>query len=145
MKAANVPEERRGEPGAGVVWTFVALGPDSNVAVPWLAGNRGAGTATELLIDVQRRLANRVPLTSDGRGVHLKAIANAFGIDVDSARLVKHYGSGPEGERRYSPTTCLGTEKSRKVVGCPHPSKISTSAVERRTSRCECRSGASPA
>lgn len=130
MKAANVPEERRGELWTGDVWTFVALDPDSKLAASRLVGDRGAGAATEFLIDVQRRLANRVQLTSDGHGVYLNAVANTFGIDVDYAMLVKHHGADPEGDKRYSPAKCLGTEKS-KVVGCPDPSKISTSAVER--------------
>jgi hypothetical protein len=37
------------------------------------------------------RLANRVQLPANGHRVYLSGVLGAFGIDVDYARLVKHY------------------------------------------------------
>ena len=42
-------------------------------------------------------------LTTDGLGVYLSAVEDAFGADVDFSQLIKLYGSEPEGEKRYSP------------------------------------------
>lgn len=131
MKAANVPDERKGELGVGDVWTWVALDADNKLAVSWLVGTRDAGAATDLLIDVQSRLANRVQLTSDGHGAYLLAVSNTFGIDVDYAMLVKLYGAAPDAETRYSPGKRIGTERTT-VVGCPDPEHVSTSYVERQ-------------
>jgi hypothetical protein len=45
--------------------------------------------------------------------------------------LVKLYGQGTEGERRYSPPVCLGAIPT-VVTGRPDPDHISTSFVERQ-------------
>jgi hypothetical protein len=42
------------------------------------------------------RLANRVPLTSDGHKAYLEAVEGAFGADVNYAQLVKLYGATSE-------------------------------------------------
>jgi hypothetical protein len=80
------------------------------------------------MMDVADRLANRVQLTTDGHGAYLSAVVGAFGIDVDYAQLVKHYGesgnvAGPE--RKYT-----GISK-RRVVGQPIKAFVSTSYVEK--------------
>jgi len=43
---------------------------------------------------------------------------------------VKIYGQSPEGQRRYSPPECIGTEK-REIMGEPDPDQVCTSHVER--------------
>ncbi len=47
--------------------------------------------------------------------------------------LIKVYG-GEQTETRYSPAECLGTLKER-IVGNPDRELVSTSYVERQTSR----------
>jgi hypothetical protein len=78
-------------------------------------------------------MANRIQLTSDGHGAYLKAVDDAFGVDVDFSQLVKIYGNpgGDTPEKRYSPGECCGTKKKR-VVGRPDEKHISTSFVERQ-------------
>jgi hypothetical protein len=44
--------------------------------------------------------------------------------------LIKHYGSPPQSETRYSPAVCTGAEKM-PVTGNPDSKHISTSYVER--------------
>jgi IS1 transposase len=44
--------------------------------------------------------------------------------------LVKHYGTPPQSETRYSPAICTGAEK-RPKIGNPDAKHISTSYVER--------------
>ncbi len=63
--------------------------------------------------------------------MYLSAVEDAFGGDVDYAMLQKIYGGGPtDSEHRYSPATCLGSEK-RAIQGNPNPHHVSTSYVER--------------
>src|ERR1700722_904383 len=89
-KAKNVKPEHFENGGyAGDVWTFVAIDADSKLVISWLAGRRDAGFATDILRDVQRRLSNRVQLTTDGHKMYLEAVPDAFGGDVDFAQLVK--------------------------------------------------------
>ena len=45
--------------------------------------------------------------------------------------LVKLYGADPQGDKRYSPSQCLGTE-THIIKGNPEPKQISTSFVERQ-------------
>ena len=44
--------------------------------------------------------------------------------------LVKVYGKDPEGERRYSPATCIGAQKLQ-IMGSPEMAHVSTSFAER--------------
>jgi hypothetical protein len=45
--------------------------------------------------------------------------------------LVKIYGADPTGEKRYSPTECIGAVKHR-IEGNPDPKHVSTSFAERQ-------------
>jgi IS1 family transposase len=130
MKAKTVPEERRGEPGIGDVWTWTALDPDSKLMCAWLVGDRSPEDAEVFMTDLAGRLANRVQITTDGFPGYVSAIAAAFGSKVDYAQLVKEYGADPKEERRFSPPVVL-SESVRVVNGSPDESKISTSYVER--------------
>jgi IS1 family transposase len=130
-KAKNVPEDKQGKFGYGDIWTFTAIDADTKLVPSWSVGVRDADCAYDFISDLKARLANRVQLTTDGHGMYLEAVENAFGSEIDFAQLVKRYGQDPEPERRYSPAKCLGADK-RIVVGNPDTSKISTSYVERQ-------------
>jgi IS1 family transposase len=132
-KRANLAKAKAAPEGAGDAWTWTAIDADSKLIVSYLIGGRDAGAAQDFMHDVAERLANRVQLTTDGHGFYLNAVLGAFGIDVDYAMLVKHYGptvdaAGPE--RKYSPGECCGTSK-RRVLGKPIKAFVSTSYVEK--------------
>jgi hypothetical protein len=63
--------------------------------------------------------------------MYLMAVPDAFGEGVDYAKLVKIYGNDPEGQKRYSPAQCLGTERV-EVIGSPDSAHISTGFIERQ-------------
>ncbi|MBI4595084.1 MAG: DDE-type integrase/transposase/recombinase [Candidatus Tectomicrobia bacterium] len=130
-KAKNVPEEHAGQFGYGDVWTFTAIDADTKIIPCWLVGQRNLETATEFINDLKERLSNRVQLTTDGHRMYLEAVERAFGADIDFAQLVKLYGPEPEGQKRYSPSECLGAEK-HVIQGKPDKADISTSYVERQ-------------
>jgi hypothetical protein len=63
--------------------------------------------------------------------MYLTAVADAFGNQIDYAQLVKVYGNDSEGQKRYSPAQCLGTQLI-EIIGKPDQDDISTSYVERQ-------------
>src|ERR1700744_890941 len=120
-KRATLKTAKAAPEGAGDAWTWTAIDADSKLIVSYLIGGRDADAAQDFMHDVADRLATRVQLTTDGHGAYLSAVLGAFGIDVDYAMLVKHYGdtagiSGPE--RKYSPGECCGASK-RRMIGRP--------------------------
>lgn len=131
-KAKNVtPKIADRVVGAGDVWLWVAIDPESKLVPCWYLGDRGASAALSFVHDLRDRLSNRVQLTSDGHRVYLEAIETAFGSDVDYAMLVKIYGEPREKEAIYSPAECISTRLA-VITGNPDPKHISTSMVERQ-------------
>ena len=130
-KKRNVETAKAAPEGAGDVWTWTALDPDSKLIVSYLVASRDAPSANVFMQDVADRLVNRVQLTTDNLRAYLDAVEDAFGGDIDYAKLVKLYGDSPEPKGRYSPAQCTGTRKSR-MMGQPDPAHISTSHVERQ-------------
>lgn len=125
------PEIAEKTPGAGDVWTFVAIEAQTKLVLGWLIGRRDAGDATEFLRSVADRISGRIQLTTDGHRMYLSAVEDALGSDIDYSMLVKLYGAASDGETRYSPATCIGC-KAETIVGDPDPKHISTSYIERQ-------------
>lgn len=130
-KEKNVPADKVGELGHGDVWTWTGIDADSKLAISYYVGRREAEDAQAFMRDLASRLANRVQLTTDGHAPYLRAVKDNFGLDVDFAQLIKHYGKDyREGRQWYSPPLCTGTDV-RIRIGDPDVSQISTSYVER--------------
>ena len=118
--------------GAGDIWTWAAIDPDSKLIPAWFIGNRDAGCAYHFIHDLADRLAHRVQLTTDGHKAYLNAVEDAFGSEIDYAMLIKIYGNTAEGgEVRYSPAVCMGAKKAA-ISGSPDFKHVSTSMVERQ-------------
>ena len=131
-KEKNVPADCKGILGFGDVWTWTAFCSDTKLIISYHVGFRDAQDALHLTDDLQKRLANRVQLTTDGHKAYLVAVEESFGGDIDYAMLVKLYGApqGSGNERRYSPAECTGSRKKR-IIGDPERKYVSTSHVER--------------
>ncbi|MGE0552939.1 MAG: IS1 family transposase [Gemmatimonadales bacterium] len=124
-------QKRARRQGDGDIWTFTAIDADSKLMITWLVGARNTENATEFMIDLRGRLANRIQLTTDGHTMYLPAVERAFGWNgVDYAMLVKTYGQATDDARRYSPPVCTGAFKEW-VMGKPDEDLVSTSYVER--------------
>ena len=130
-KGKNVPEDKKNQFGFGDVWTWVAIDADTKLIPCWHVGPRNSKAAKIFIDDLAGRLANRVQLTTDGHNPYLEAVENAFGNDIDYARLIKIYGEDPSKEKRYSPSRFVEA-KCSTVTGNPDKSQISTSIVERQ-------------
>jgi IS1 family transposase len=131
-KAKNVQTAKAAPDGAGDTWTWTALDADSKFMVTWWVGGRSIDTGLFFMRDLASRLANRIQLTTDGHGVYLHAVRDAFGGDVDFAQLIKIYKETGESVRgRYSPSECIGA-KAKVVTGDPDLDHVSTSFAERQ-------------
>ncbi|HET9197623.1 MAG TPA: IS1 family transposase [Solirubrobacterales bacterium] len=128
-KQKNVPEQFKGTPGYGDVWTFTAICADTKLAPSWLVGERTKYDATYFLEDLASRMAGRIQLSTDGHSMYESSVYQAFRNDVDWAVIQKNYAADPSG--KYSPPVCTGT-KRRPMKGDPDPDRISTSYVERQ-------------
>lgn len=129
-KQKNVPKKLKNEFGYGDIWTWTAICADTKIIPSWVVGLRNAEYAEAFISDLAERLENRVQLTSDGFRLYVDAVEESFGSDIDYAQLIKLYGNTSEGQKRYSPAACTGTQKNR-IAGTPDKKKISTSYVER--------------
>jgi len=131
-KQKNVPEQFKGTPGYGDVWTYTAICADTKLVPAWMVGEQSADDAEVFLLDLAGRMANRIQLSTDGNRIYESIVHRAFGHDVDWAMLQKIYRTDPRHPQgRYSPPVCTGT-KTTVLKGDPNPDRISTSYVERQ-------------
>jgi IS1 family transposase len=129
-KQKNVPEEFKGTPGHGDVWTFTAICADTKLVPSWLVGERTSDDAEVFLTDLASRMAERIQLSTDGHRMYEGTVGPAFRHQVDWAQIHKVYASGGE-PGKYSPAVCTGTKRLTRK-GDPDPDRISTSYVERQ-------------
>lgn len=129
-KERNTSEAKKAE-GAGDAWIWSCIDQDSKLVVSWVVGIRGASEASWLVHDVRTRVHGRVQVTTDNLTKYRIPMQEAFGQDVDYARIRKVFGKdydSPAG--RYSPPKCVGCRRER-VRGNPNRKHITTSHIER--------------
>ena len=134
-KAKNVPEQHRGTPGYGDVWTWTALCADTKLVPSWLVGERTTEDGIAFMHDLRGRLAEpRVQITTDGLKAYREAVGATFGEASTSRNSSRSTAWTRRSEarsgataRRWSPA-----RRSRSSQGDPDPGEISTSYVERQ-------------
>jgi hypothetical protein len=142
-KQRNVSEGTMAE-GWGDAWTRTALDADSKVMVSYLVGQRGFAWAKTFMEDVASRINSRGQITTDGHRAYVGAIEGVFGMDVDYAMLIKHYGDPTRPGTRYCPGEVIGT-KTVQVTGNPDLSALAHRMWSGRILQCACRCGDSRA
>ncbi len=132
-KQTNVKTAKAAPEGAGDAWTWTAIDADTKLVAAWMIGPRDSSVAYDFMMDLSKRLAYRVELTTDGLKAYLEAPEVAFGSNIDYAQLVKIYGAAAsvDPERKYSSENFCGT-KVTTLTGDPDSKHISTSYVERQ-------------
>lgn len=129
-KAKNVKGAKAAPKGAGDVWTWVAIDPETKLIPVWHVGDRSASSAYKLMLNLSKRVTRRLQLSTDGHRAYLIAVDAAFAFKpIDFAQVVKIYGGGDEG--KYSPGDFVG-ETITVVSGNPDLELASTSHVERQ-------------
>ncbi|MDE0247852.1 MAG: IS1 family transposase [Gammaproteobacteria bacterium] len=126
-KRLNARHEHQGD-----IWTFTAIDPDTKLMVSWFVGDRSEESAIHFMADLADRLAGRVQISTDGHGMYLTAIREAFGHRVDYGQVVKDFRRAPPepGNEKYSPPGVKAVRK-RRLIGDPDMDRVSTSIVER--------------
>ena len=132
-KQKNVPEEYKGTPGYGDVWTWVAIDADTKLVPSWLVGERTLSDAYAFIADMRSRIdpSNRIQLATDGLRLYIDVVGSLFRDNIDYAVLHKLYGCDVGAERTYSPSVCTGTGL-RVIAGKPDLNEAGTSYVERQ-------------
>ena len=130
-KKKNVPDDKRGQFGYGDVWTWTAICEDSKLVPSWHVGNQEEESAIAFISDLQKRMNNRLQLTTDGNTTYIDAVWDAFGDNIDYMQLQKAYGVERNEQGKYSPQKCTGIKKE-KMLGFPNLDKANTSYVERQ-------------
>ncbi len=121
------------DPQLGDVWTFCAIDAETKLVPSFKVGKRDHLTANAFVSDVASRLKNRPQISSDSLRAYLKAVENAFGMDVDVGMVIKNYGTDRgehHQERRYSAPEVTSMQKI-EVLGWPDRDLMSTNHIER--------------
>lgn len=113
---------------AGDVWTWLVMCAETKLIPVWRVGNRKTKMGLALMRDLEQRLRYVVQLTTDGHSPYLDAVEEAFGREIDYARIVKNHNA------KKSRKDSNGTDyiSMYRVEGEPDPVHISTSYVERQ-------------
>jgi hypothetical protein len=81
--------------------------------------------------DLERRVDNRVQISTDGLPSYIRAVEDAFGSKVDYDQVVKFYDAEPVRPGHYAPLKVSNVEKE-VIEGNPDMRTLSTSIVERQ-------------
>ena len=112
VKQKNLQDAVAAPDKAGTVWTWTAIDAETKLIISWhVSETRDVEPATQFMLDLSSRLANRIQLTTDGHIPYIEAVARAFGTNVDFAQNIK------------------GQKETR--VGVPDEEHIGTSYMER--------------
>lgn len=117
----------------GDQYSYVGMDADTKAIIAYLVGKRNNQTTIAFALDLRSRVTSNPQLTSDGFHPYVKAIAIAFGREVDYAQLIKMYRANcsVEAKVRTAPATVVETEKEI-IFGDPDLGRVSTSYVERQ-------------
>ncbi len=124
------PSKRDDSEGIGSVWTWCAIDADTKLVPTFMVSDRSQAAANAFVADVASRMAYRVQISTDGFYAYTDAIKKSFGRNVDYGKIIKVYGTHEFGERRYSTSGVLSSEKFI-TSGNPNFDLISTSYAER--------------
>jgi len=125
---------RPGDPKEyGDQYSYIAMDADNKTIISYLVGKRNARSTTTFALDLRSRVVSDPQISSDGFQPYVKAVALAFGLDVDYAMLIKLYRAecSVEAKTRQAPADVVETEKIL-VFGDPDLAHVSTSYVERQ-------------
>ena len=143
-KQKNVPEQFKGTPGYGDVWTFTAICADTKLVPSWLVGERTADDAYVFLSDLAARMEGRIQLSTDGHRMYESTVGPAFNQKVDWAQIQKTYAGVERGRAGQIQPGDLHGVRSGSSRATPIPTASQPATSSARTSRCGWGCGASP-
>src|SRR4051812_1463343 len=110
----------------GDAWTFVGIDADTKLVPAYRVGTRDAYNTHAFVADLASRLRNKVQIDTDGLGLYINAIEQAFRVGVDYAQVVKSFEAEAIGPGTYSPPKVSRVEKA-PIIGEPDMRAASTS------------------
>ncbi len=128
----------------GDFWTFVAIDPQTKLVPSYLTGKRTLENAPMFMRDLERRVDNRVQISTDGPPSYIRAVEDAFGANVDYGQVVKFCAAEPTGPGRYAPPKVSKVEKEA-IWGTPTWRPLARPSWSDRTITCACPSAGLPA
>src|SRR5436190_8234681 len=92
-KQKNVPEDFRGTPGYGDVWTWVAIDADTKLIPSWLVGERTTEDCYTFLRDLRSRMlpGQRIQLSTDGFGSYQPVVDALWRGNIHYGIVIKEY------------------------------------------------------
>ncbi len=118
-KEKNLPDEMRGMPGVGSMWTWTAMDAQTKLIISWRLGARDAANANSFMQDVAE-LADQSFPANDRWQPHLSGRGSRPLRPVHrlcpASEVVRQHAR----ERTYSPAKCLGTRRDT-IFGEPDP------------------------
>jgi IS1 family transposase len=116
----------------GDAWCFIAMERYNKLILAWHLGQRNADDTTAFTEKLARATKGNFQINTDGFPAYKEAISYSLGAQfVDFAQVIKVYQNTPESEKRYSPGSCVGCNKTA-ILGNPNLRKASTSHIERQ-------------
>jgi transposase-like protein/IS1 family transposase len=114
----------------GDAYCFTALDHASKMILAWQLGKRDNATTMAFSRKLQRAVAGRFQISTDGFPPYKSALPLVFGYGMDFAQIIKVHGRPAEDKQRYSPAQIISTHKNL-VCGNPDMDRVCTSHVER--------------
>ncbi|UVT20929.1 MAG: IS1 family transposase [Nitrospira sp.] len=132
MKAKTKAQKKSTKQGIGDAWCFIGMERHTKLILAWHLGLRNFPHTVAFTEKLAHATEGNFQITTDGFPLYEDAIVESLGArHVDFAQVIKIYRSIPEGQSRYSPSTCIGCEK-KKAFGNPDLRRATTSHVERQ-------------
>ena len=105
-KQKNLAAAKPAPDGAGDVWTWTAIDPDTKLILSFFVGDRSGQSATAFMMDLRMRVKGRPQLSTDQHNSYIGAVEEAFGRNVDFGQLIKVFrsqgpSSGQPGNQAY--------------------------------------------
>lgn len=132
MKARTKARKAISSKQLGDAWCFIAMERHTKLILAWHLGQRNREDTVAFTEKLAGATEGNFQITTDAFPAYKDAIIHSMGAkNVDFAQVIKIYRSNPESETRYSPSVCIGCEKTARF-GNPDLRKATTSHIERQ-------------
>ncbi len=132
MKARTKSRKGKTDKQIGDAWCFIGMERYTKLILAWHLGQRNMDDTIAFTEKLAQATEGNFQINADGFPAYNDAIVYSLGAQfVDFAQVIKTYRNNPEGEARYSPSTCIGCKKVA-AFGDPDLERASTSHIERQ-------------
>jgi IS1 family transposase len=132
MKARTKAHRKIADKQTGDAWCFIGMERYTKLILAWHLGHRNMDDTIAFTDKLSEATEGSFQINTDGFPPYKEAVVYSLGAQsVDFAQVVKIYRSTAENETRYSPSTCIGCQKT-EAYGWPDLERATTSHIERQ-------------